>query len=215
MEPYRIILADDHVLIREAIKKSIEGTPDLKVVAEADDGLQLLDLLEKAALPDLIILDISMPNLQGIESAEKIKKLYPQVKILILTMHKSRGHISRALSAGVDGYLLKENAVNDLIFAIKAVQQGESYISSLVHNQVADIFRRQFILKKSDPLEPLSAREIGVLALFSEGKSIKEIADSLAISYSTVNNHIYRIKKKLNIRNNVELIKYAIQRGYS
>jgi DNA-binding NarL/FixJ family response regulator len=140
--PLKIILAEDHLLFREMIRESIQKVPDLEVIGEVGDGLELLALLKTSA-PDLIILDIAMPKLQGIEAAKEIKKLYPEIKILILTMHKSSEHVYRAISAGVEGYLLKENAYADLLSAIETVKAGKKYISSLISEQVADIIRWQ------------------------------------------------------------------------
>ena len=118
---YQIVLADDHPLFREGIKRVMEAIPDLEVVGEAGDGLELLTLMQ-GTTPDMLILDITMPNLQGIEAAQEIKRLYPGVKILILTMHKSREHLCRALGAGAEGYLLKENAYADLVSAIETIR---------------------------------------------------------------------------------------------
>jgi DNA-binding NarL/FixJ family response regulator len=213
MTTYKIVLADDHVLFREGIKRIIEGLPGVQIVGEVGDGLALLELLKKS-VPDLIILDISMPNLQGIEAAHKIKNLYPQVKILILTMHKSKEHLHRAISVGADGYLLKENAYADLISAIEVIHEGNTYISNLVYGHMVDFFRKQRRDWVQRP-KVLSARERKVLVLISEGNSRKEIAEKLGITVSTVQNHRDNIKKKLNIKNTAELIKYAIEEGYT
>ncbi len=215
MLPYRIILAEDHLLFRQVIKKSIEEIPGLEVVGEAGDGLELLELLKKSAA-DLVILDISMPNLQGIEAAREIKQLYPGVKILVLTVHKSKEHVLSTIAAGADGYLLKENAYADLIAAIESIKRGQSYISSLVSGQLTDILRQRQTGRMTTPLsEPLSPREKTVLSLLAEGKSSKEIGEILRISPMTVNNHRVRIKKKLKIKTNAELIRYALTKGYS
>lgn len=131
MKPYRIILADDHILLRNALRISIQNFPDLIVIGEVGNGAELLQFL-KAIQPDLIVLDISMPNIRGIEAAQEIKKYYPGIKILILTMHKSMDQIRNALAVGVEGYLLKENAYEDLIGAIRTIQQGKRYISNMV-----------------------------------------------------------------------------------
>lgn len=210
---YDIVLADDHQLFREGIKRIISGIPGVRVVGEVGDGLALLELL-KTTLPNLIILDITMPNLQGIEAAHKIKNRYPQVKILILTMHKSKEYLHRAISAGADGYLLKENAYADLISAIEVIQEGNTYISNLVYGHMVDFFRKQRREWVQRP-KVLSTRERKVLALIAEGKSRKEIAEKLRISVSTVQSHRDNIKKKLSIKRSAELIKYAIEEGYT
>jgi DNA-binding NarL/FixJ family response regulator len=209
MTPYRIILADDHPLLREAIKKSIDEIPDFQVVGEAGDGLELLALLERSA-PDLVLLDISMPLSNGIEAAGKIKKHYPKVKILILTMIKSRESIHRALQIGVNGYLLKENAFSDLISAIRTIQKGKTYLSPLITDQIV-----QVVADMVHAEGPLTKREIEVLQLLSEGKSSQEIAELLVISIHTVNCHRSNIRKRLNLRKTADLVKYAIQKEHT
>jgi DNA-binding NarL/FixJ family response regulator len=209
MAPYRIVLADDHSLLREAIKKSIAEIPDLRVVGEAGDGLELLELL-KRSVPDLIILDISMPRFNGILAAAEIKKRYPTVKILILTMIKIRELLHRALKIGVNGYLLKENVFSDLIAAIRTIQKGGTYLSSLISDQIAEI-----MADKNKPETPLTKREFSVLQLLSEGKSSREIAELLFISIHTVNSHRSNIMRKLNLRKTADLVKYAIQKEHT
>jgi DNA-binding NarL/FixJ family response regulator len=211
--PYRIVVADDHIMFRDVVKKCIEEVPDLKVVGTAGDGLELLEFLQKFPA-DMIILDIAMPHLQGIEVTQQIKKLFPQIKILILTMHKSKEHVFRALSAGADGYLLKENAYNDLITAIDAIRQGNSYISHLIAGLMATIIRQQSGEPGGITSEFLTAREKEVLQFIAEGKTSKEIAGLLSITPLTVNNHRRNLMKKLNLKRNVDLVKYAIQSGY-
>lgn len=208
MLPYRIVLVEDHVLIREVIKKCIEEVPGLQVVGELSDGSDVVDFL-KATTPDMIILDISMPQLQGIEATKKIKSLYPEVKILILTMHKSKHHISRAFDAGADGYILKENALADLIFAIKSIRAGNNYITSLVLDQLMN-----FVLSTKQDDDLLTRREREILILLAEGKSSKQIAQILAISATTVNNYRMKIKKKLGTSKTSDLTRYAMKKGY-
>jgi len=133
MAPYNIVLADDHVLVRQGIKKIIQEYPGLRVVGEAADGVELLELLEKVT-PDLVILDISMPRLRGLAAAERIKKLYPDIKILILSMHRSKEYLQQARAAGVEGYLLKEDADMALFAAIETVRQGKIFVSPLLED---------------------------------------------------------------------------------
>jgi len=208
MKPYRILLADDHSLLREAIKNSIEEVPGLKVIGEAGDGVDLMRLLSRTT-PDLIILDISMPNLPGLDAAKIIKARNPDIKILILTMHKSGEFLRRALAVGIEGYLLKENALADLVTAIETIRRGGNYISSLLGGK---ILREGIGLRLSG--EVLSPREIEILKLVAQGKSSKEIADSLSLSIMTVYNHRVNIKNKLNLKKNAELVRYAIENGY-
>jgi DNA-binding NarL/FixJ family response regulator len=131
MSKYRIILADDHVLMREGLKRIIQEDPDLHVMGEAGDGLELLEILEEAT-PDLVILDISMPRLQGFEVIKLIKGLYPEVKVLILTMHKDRDYVYQAMTSGADGYMLKEDANDVLRSAVETIRQGQTFISPLI-----------------------------------------------------------------------------------
>jgi DNA-binding NarL/FixJ family response regulator len=205
MLPYRILLADDHVLFRDAIKKAIAETPGLEVSGEVSDGLELMSLLRES-VPDLVILDIGMPNLSGLEAAKEIKDNYPQVKNLILTMHKSLGHIRGAFEAKADGYLLKENAYGDLLNAIEVIKQGGVYISQLIHGQLRDFLREE---KQLDQPKPLSPRELEVLSLVADGLSYKEISLLLDISSATVRGHIQNIKQKLNVKRTAQLIRYA------
>ena len=207
---YQIIIADDHPMFREGVKRIIDDVPSLQVVGEVGDGMELLKILPES-LPDMIILDLTMPGLHGTEITKEVKKLYPQIKVLILTMHKSKEHLSRVIMAGADGYLLKENAFGDLISAIDTIRQGGSYISSLLSAQMIDFFRQKF---RSEPGDILSYREKEVLSLLVAGKSSKEIAEHLSLSAATVHAHLGKIKKKLDIRNNAELIRYGLQKGY-
>jgi DNA-binding NarL/FixJ family response regulator len=213
MPPYRIVLADDHNLFREAVKRSIEKLPGVQVAGEASDGLELLEVL-KNSQPDLVILDISMPHLRGIEATREIKRHQPQIKVLMLTMHKSREHLLSALKSGADGYLLKENAFVDLVTAIDTIRQGKTYISALLLEEMADVVR-EFSQGKGEEDELLTHREIEVIKLIAEGKSAQEIAELLYISVPTVRTHRANIKKKLSVKKNADLIKYAIRRGFT
>lgn len=213
MQPYRILIADDHVLIREMIRNTLENLPTLQVVGQAADGDDLLEHLERST-PDMILLDISMPGMHGLEALQTVKRRFPGVKVLILTMHKSKQHIARAFEAGADGYLLKENALADLVSAIAKIRQGESYISSLVLTQITELFRQKPPQTEGGSSEPLSPRENEILQLVLEGRSSKEIADLLSISIITVYNHRTSIKNKLGIRTNMDLFKYGMRNGY-
>jgi len=137
IDPYRIVLADDHVILRQGLRMILEQKPDLQVIGEVGDGLELLDLLDTLT-PQMVILDISMPKLRGIEATRRIKMIYPDVKVLILTMHKSQEYLDHALSAGADAYLLKEDANTELFSAIERVRRGETYISPLLSRKLTD-----------------------------------------------------------------------------
>ena len=208
MDVCSIVLADDHVMFRQGVKRIIEETPGLEVVGEANDGLELLNLL-KARLPELVILDISMPHLRGLEAIQEIKKLYPRVKVIFLTMHRSREFLQQTLEAGADGFILKEDADFDLLRAIQAVRGGGKFISTLLSTEMADLALRD---QSADP-DPLSPREKTIVKLLVEGKTPKEIADLLYISVFTVRRHRDNIMRKLNLKRLADLIRYALSRG--
>ena len=215
MASYSIILADDHVLVRQGLRRLLEGMDDLEVVGEANDGLDLLQLL-KQVTPQMVILDIFMPNLRGIEAIIEIKMIRPDVKILILTMHRDKEYLYLALSAGAKGYLLKEDAPKELYSAIAQVRQGKTYISPYFSDQVVnDVVQiAKGNAKVIFETDSLTSREREVLKLIAEGKSSKEIASLLFISVFTVNNHRASIMEKLNLNKATDLVKYAIQKGY-
>ena len=213
MTKTKIILADDHVLIRQGLKKLIEENKALEVIGEAGDGLELLDVLDSTA-PDLIILDISMPQLRGIEVINEVKRIYPKVRILMITMHKSEQYFLCAMAAGADGYLLKEDSDNELLSAIDVVMQGEMYISPHLAEEFSDEVIRNYREKGVFPCETLTNREIEVLKLVAEGLTSKEIAELLSISIRTVEHHRANLLKKLNLKNTADLIKHAIQNGF-
>jgi DNA-binding NarL/FixJ family response regulator len=188
----------------------------VEVVGEASDGLELLRLL-KDLDPNLVIMDISMPNLRGLEATREIKSIDPQVKVLILTMHKDREYLYHALTAGAEGYLLKEDADGELISAIEKLRKGGTFISSLLSAQMADIFVDKFRPGREPltaPEEPLTVREREIIKLIAEGKSSREIGELLFISSRTVQHHRANIMRKLNLKKTADLVKYAIQKGY-
>ena len=215
MGAYSIILADDHVLVRQGLKRILEEMPGLEVVGEANDGLELLALLSRR-VPDMVILDIFMPNLRGIEAIYEIKKLHRDIKILILTMHTDKEYLYLALSSGAKGYLLKEDADKELFSAIEKVRQGKTYISPHFSEEVINDLVQIGKGEAKDVFErdPLTPREREVLKMIAEGKSSKEIAGALFISVFTVNNHRASIMEKLNLNKATDLVKYAIRKGY-
>ncbi len=215
MDTYSLILADDHNLLRHGIRQILEKQGNLSVIGEAGDGLELLRLLTRKT-PDMILLDIAMPNLRGIEAAIEIKMLYPGIKILILSMHKSLQYVHHALSAGADGYLLKEDAPRELVSAIKTIQNNDTYISPLIQKELTNDLAQSYRTGDlSIPFEPLTVREREVLKLIAEEKSNQDIAELLSISIATVKHHRAAIKKKLDIRKTAGLVKYAIRKGYT
>jgi DNA-binding NarL/FixJ family response regulator len=207
MDAYTIILADDHAMFREGIRKIIERIEGAVISGEVNDGLELLELLKKSS-PNLVILDISMPNLRGLEAIREIKKTYPKVKVLVLTMHKKKEFLRQALRDGADGFLLKEDAGSELIRAVQTVRNGGKYLSPLLSSVLTSL------AVEEDKTEVLTMREREVLKLLAEGKRAKEIAAALYISPHTVRRHRSNIMEKLNIKNLADLVKYAISQSY-
>jgi len=212
MSPYNIVLADDHILFCEGIKRIIKENSDMEVMGEAHDGLQLLELLKRIT-PDLVILGISLPNIQGIEATQKIKASHPDIKVLILTMHKEKDYLYLAILAGADGYLLKEDSDIELFSAINAIREGRAYISPLLTGHLTGDLQQMYNGKKPLHANNLTTREREVLKLIAEGNSNRQVADLLFISIRTVENHRAKIMKKLNLKSTTELVKYTIQKG--
>lgn len=215
MRPYTVVIADDHVMFRQGLKKIFSEQPGYTIIGEASTGVELLDLLKKNT-PDLVLLDISMPQMQGLDAAKEIKKRYPKVKILILTMHKSNEYLNYALSLGADGYLLKEDADSELFSAIDIVRHHGVYISPLLSPQLKDLLLRKYREERSQvPEDPLTKREKEILRHIAEGKSSREIGAILDISSRTVEHHRANMMRKLGCRKIAELVRYAIQKGYT
>ena len=215
MNPYRIILADDHVMFRKGIMSILEKNKDFVVVGEAGDGLELLELL-KQVTADMVILDISMPHLRGIEATEEIKMISENMKVLILSMHKDKEYVRSAISAGAEGYLVKEDADTELFTAIEKIRQEGRYLSPLLLDEITD---KLFEMNKKGRMlqeeEHLTTREREVLKLIAEGLSNKDIADRLFVSVRTIEHHRAHIMRKLNIKSTASLVKYAIRKGYT
>jgi DNA-binding NarL/FixJ family response regulator len=209
---YRVVLADDHLLFREGMKLLIERMPDVEVVGEAGDGLELLRLLKEVA-PDMAIIDIAMPNLRGIEAAREIKMSHPRTKVLILTMHKSKEYLYHSISAGADGYLLKEDSDVELLSAIDKIRNGETYVTRILAGELAEDLSQIYLGKRPIPQESLTTREREVLKMVSEGKSNNETAALLSISVRTVENHRANIMKKLKLKKTADLVRYAVKEG--
>ena len=214
MSTYSILLADDHAIIRKGLKRILAEREDLKVTGEAGDGIELLNLLAKVT-PQMIILDISMPRLRGIEAIHEIKSTHREIKLLVLTMHKDSDLLRQAISEGADGYILKENAEEELFRAIDAVRRNKVYISRSFSEDMKEDWVHAC---RGDHEIPVSAsltpREREVLKLIAEGKSSKEIAELFFISVYTVQRHRANIMEKLNVRKTADLVKYAIEKGY-
>jgi DNA-binding NarL/FixJ family response regulator len=211
---YQVILADDHVLVRHGLRRILEEKTDLKIAGEVGDGLELLNLLNKVN-PDLIILDVSMPNLRGIEAIPEIRHIRPNAKVLMLTMHKEEEYLYQAISAGANGYLLKDDAEKELFSAIENIQNGKIFISPGLADQSMQNWARMRRGEDDASIsEALTVRQREILKLIAEGKSNKEIGDLLFISVRTVERHRANMMSKLNIRKTAELVQYALRKHY-
>jgi len=214
VQPYRVILADDHVMFRQGIKRLLGDLKGVEVIGEVGDGIELLSLLREVR-PQMVILDISMPRLRGLEAAKEIKTSFPQVKVLILSMHRNTEYFYNAISSGAEGYLLKEDADRELYTAIEKIRKGERYVSPILSEELSkDLVELRGGHRRTSS-EDLSIREKEVLKLVAEGKTSPEIADLLCISVRTVQNHRANIMRKLKIKNTTDLLRYAYRRGYT
>jgi DNA-binding NarL/FixJ family response regulator len=213
MKKYRVILADDHTILRQGIRRLVEEIPGVLVLAEAHDGIELLALMHRHA-PDLVIADITMPGLGGIDATREIRRLYPDVKVLILTMHKRIEYLQHVFAAGAHGYLLKEDSNDELALAIDTIRKGRNYITRSLLADMADYFSCLGHNEKPQPREPITVREQSILKLIAEGQSSRGIADILGISLRTVQNHRANMKQKLGAKKTADLIKYAVDKCY-
>jgi len=211
---YDIFLADDHTIIRHGLRRIIEENPGYRIVGETGDALEVISKI-RTLHPNMIILDLSMPDLNGIEVVNRIRKYNKKIKILILTMHKNNEYVYECLVSGAQGYMLKEDADSELISAIKALETGNIYISPSFSNEVIRnlIERRSNTEKKrgSAVRRVLTPREREVLKLVAEGNSNKEVADKLDISVRTAEHHRLNIMKKLDVTNTAGLVRYALR----
>lgn len=208
----RILLADDHTVMRRGLRFLLESQPEFKVVAEASDGREAVQQAE-AANPHVAVLDVAMPNLSGIEAAQRIAAQMPNIAIVILSMHSDEGYVLRALKAGARGYLLKDAAESDLIEAIKAVSQGKTFFSSEISKMLVEDYIREIRTRGvEDSYELLTSREREILQLLVEGNSNKDIANRLNVSPHTVETHRRNLQDKLNLHSFAELILYAVRK---
>ena len=211
--PIRILLADDHTVVRDGLRALLEKQPDMTVVAEASDGRDSIRLAEEQS-PDVVVMDIGMPSLNGIEATRRILAANPRTAVVMLSMHQDESYVLRSLKAGAKGYLLKDSLRGDVIDAIRAVTQGRSFLTRKVRLMLQEDYVRQMESRGlEDSYDLLTDREREVLHMVAEGKSNKEVAGSLNISPTTVETHRSHILQKLGIHSVPELILYAVRKG--
>lgn len=209
MSKTRVFLVDDHKILREALIILLSQQENIEVAGEAADGIEALSKIARIK-PDIAIVDISLPKLNGIDLASTLKHEFPQIKVIILTMHKSEEFIAQALYAGVKGYILKDNALEELIQSIESVHNGDIFLSQGVTQHVVNSFIKS-IPGDYAVKEHISSRERGILQLLAEGKSNKEISDILSLSIKTVETHRANIMRKLGFKNIIDLVLYAVR----
>lgn len=208
----RIILADDHAIVRHGLSRSFQQEEDLEVIAQAKDGRSTLQLAKELS-PDVVVMDISMPDLNGIEATRQITRESPQVKVIALSMHSGRKYVTEMFKAGASGYLLKNCDFEELADAVRIVAEGKTYISPFISDVVVQNYVNGSVETEDSAFSVLTRREREVLQLLAEGKTTKQAALRLYISPKTVEAHRLNIMHKLNIDNIAELTKYAIQEG--
>ena len=208
MKKIRILLADDHAVVRQGFKMILGAQPDMEVVGEAANGREAVELAEQGK-PDIVVMDVAMPELNGIEATRRLLGSLPHTRVVALSMHKDSVYVREVLRAGARGYLLKDSGAEDLVRAIRAVAGGESWLSPAVSNAVLDDYRRHV----TDPIDLLTSREREVLQMLAEGKTNKEIAVILNLSVYTVDAHRGRIMEKLNLHSINELVRFAVRKG--
>ena len=204
----KILVADDHNLVRAGLTALIARLPDMEIVGEAPDGRQALRMVRDLA-PDLVLMDIAMPGLNGLEAAERIHGIQPQTKIIILSMHANEEYVAQALKAGASGYLLKDAATTELEMALKSVSMGQFYLSPAISRQVVD----NYLHGGPTGVDVLTPRQREILQLIAEGKSTRDIAETLHLSVKTVETHRAQLMERLDIHDVAGLIRYALKKG--
>jgi DNA-binding NarL/FixJ family response regulator len=204
----RILLADDHAVVRQGFKAILGAQADMEIIGEAGNGREAVELAEKLR-PDVAVMDVAMPELNGIEATRRMNEVAPRTRVLALSMHKDSVYVREILRAGARGYLLKDQIDSDLLAAVRAIARGEGYLSPAVSDAVLNDYRKHV----SDPIDLLTSREREVLQMIAEGKTNKEIATVLALSVYTVDAHRGRIMEKLNLHSVNELVRFAVRNG--
>lgn len=204
----KVVLVDDHTVVRSGLRRLLESHKSIEIVAEADTGEMAYQLYGEVS-PDVVLMDISMPGMGGLEAAKRILQRYPQAKIVIFSMHEAVSFAAQALKAGVKGYVTKTGVADDLLQAVLDVSKGRTFLSQDVAQKVA----LQTLIGDSNPLQQLTSREFEVFRLLAEGKRVEEVADMLKISQKTVANYYTLIKQKLSVNSPVEMVRLAMKHG--
>lgn len=213
MAKIRVVIADDHAVVREGIKMILGREPDIEIVGEANNGREALELVAKTR-PHVVVMDISMPEMGGVEATRRVKEAYPKVNVLALTMHEDESYVFQLLKAGASGYVLKRGAAQDLVQAIRSAARGEAFLyPSVARSVLADYLKRVEAGEDRQRFDGLTEREREILALIAEGLSNQEIAQKLYISIKTVQTHRTHIMEKLDLHNRAQLVRYAIRKG--
>ena len=212
IKPVRVILADDHTLVRAGIRALLEKLPEVKVLGEASNGREALELV-KMHKPDVVLMDITMPGLNGLEAAARMAKEFPDVRVIILSMHNNEEYYWRALKAGAAGYLLKKAATAELAVALQRVIHGEIYLSQEISTRLLKKFPLEGIADRKSPFEQLTGRQREVLQLIAEGQNTKEIAEILKVSPKTVEYHRMKLMAGLNVHDVPGLVRFALRVG--
>jgi two-component system response regulator NreC len=213
MNKIRVLLAEDHTIVRKGLRSLLDGEAGIEVIGEAEDGREAVEKVGQL-LPDVVLMDITMPSLNGLEATRQIKKRFPEVKVVILTMHANEEYIFQILRAGASGYLVKQAAPTELLSAIQAAYRGESFLSPSISRKVIEEYIQQAeATAEKDTYDQLTDREREVLQLIAEGHPNREIAELLHISVKTVGTHRANLMDKLDIHSTAELTQYAIRKG--
>jgi DNA-binding NarL/FixJ family response regulator len=211
----KILLVEDHIVVRQGIKALLSDEPDIEIVGEADNGREALSLVSKLQ-PDVVLMDISMPGLNGIEATRQIRQRHAAVKVVILSMHANEEYVFQVLRAGASGYVLKQSDSSEVLTAIRAALAGGSFLSPPISRTVIDDYvHRAEVRGREDDMDLLTSREREVLQLLAEGASNREIAEQLSISIKTVETHRSNMMNKLEVKNKTELVKYALRKGWA
>ena len=208
----KVLLADDHAVLRDGLRMVLDAQTGISVVGEAEDGRQALEMVERLH-PDVVVMDIAMPNMNGAEATRQIKRRFPGVKVLILTMHENEQYLAQIVNAGAIGCVLKRSAGTELVTAVRAAARGESYFSPAMATMMLDGYRMHLAVDGRDESDLLTEREREILQLVAEGKTNQEIADLLVVSIKTVQTHRAHMMEKLDAHDRTELVKHAIRLG--